>query len=140
MAWNRRCPARAGHARPDAGEAMSKEADRVRCSVRPTTMRKTLARLGLSLKKTAFATEQKREDIALERANWAPNQAGLDIDRIVFSDETSASTNMTPIRGRLLRGTRCIGRALFRSLVHHHLRLRVASRWIGGPARARWPD
>lgn len=31
--------------------------------------------------------------------------------RLVFVDETWASTNMTPLRGRSLKGTRCIGHA-----------------------------
>jgi len=33
------------------------------------------------------------------------------VGRLVFVDETWASTNMTPTRGRSLKGTRCIGHA-----------------------------
>jgi len=35
----------------------------------------------------------------------------MDITRLVFIDETSTTTNMEPLRGRALRGERCIGTA-----------------------------
>lgn len=38
------------------------------------------------------------------------SQLGLDPARLVFIDETWASTNMTRLRGRSLRGTRLVGR------------------------------
>ncbi|HEX4940031.1 MAG TPA: IS630 family transposase [Candidatus Kapabacteria bacterium] len=47
----------------------------------------------------------------LARQNWAMEQPRLVLRHLVFLDETWASTNMTPTRGRSLKGTRCIGRA-----------------------------
>lgn len=38
------------------------------------------------------------------------SQLGLDPARLVFIDETWATTNMTRLRGRSLRGTRLVGR------------------------------
>jgi transposase len=62
-------------------------------------------------KKTLHAAEQERPDIAQARCAWAAAQSHLDIGRLVFLDETWASTNMTPARGRSLKGTRCFGQA-----------------------------
>lgn len=42
---------------------------------------------------------------------WAAEQVGLDVGHLVFLDETWASTNMTPTRGRSPKGTRCLGQA-----------------------------
>lgn len=44
------------------------------------------------------------------RACWADDQARLDPDRLVFIDETGASTNMARLRGRSPRGQRLIGK------------------------------
>lgn len=62
-------------------------------------------------KKTAYATEQEREDVALARAAWKEAQPSLDPRRLVFVDETGTATNMTPLRGWCRRGERLIGRA-----------------------------
>jgi transposase len=62
-------------------------------------------------KKTPHAAEQQRPDVAQARQDWAAEQTGLDVHRLVFLDETWASTNMTPTRGRSPKGTRCIGYA-----------------------------
>jgi transposase len=45
----------------------------------------------------------------LARQDWAKERSTLDLHRLVFLDETWASTNMTPTRGRSPRGSRCIG-------------------------------
>jgi transposase len=42
------------------------------------------------------------------RAAWKANQPTLDVTRLVFLDETGASTNMTRTRGRAPKGARCI--------------------------------
>jgi transposase len=42
------------------------------------------------------------------RAQWQENQPGLDVDKLVFLDETGASTNMTRTRGRAPKGERCV--------------------------------
>jgi transposase len=63
-----------------------------------------------SKKKSLHATEQERPDVAQARQDWAAEQPDLAIKRLVFLDETWASTNMTPTRGRSPKGTRCLGR------------------------------
>jgi hypothetical protein len=54
---------------------------------------------GIASKKTLFATEQDRPDVARKRQRWKTHQGGLDPTRLVFIDETWAKTNMTPLRG-----------------------------------------
>src|SRR5476649_1858245 len=50
-------------------------------------------------KKTLFATEQDRPDVARKRERWKAYQSRLDPARLVFIDETWAKTNMTRLRG-----------------------------------------
>lgn len=50
-------------------------------------------------KKTLYATEQDRPDVARRRARWKRYQDRLDPTRLVFIDETWAKTNMTRLRG-----------------------------------------
>ena len=57
-----------------------------------------------------FATEQDRPKVARRRAQWRKYQGRLDPRRLVFVDETWASTNMAPIRGWGPRGQKLIGR------------------------------
>ncbi len=57
-------------------------------------------------KKTAHATEQDRPDILKRREDWFEGQLDLDPDRLVFIDETWASTNMARRYGRAPRGER----------------------------------
>src|SRR5215207_2135528 len=64
-----------------------------------------------SKKKSLQAAEQTRPDVAAARQAWHAEQPCLPMGRLVFVDETWASTNMTPIRGRSRKGTRCIGHA-----------------------------
>lgn len=61
-------------------------------------------------KKSVRAAEQDRPDVAAARAAWADNQAELDPERLVFIDETGASTNMARPRGRAPRGERLVGK------------------------------
>ena len=42
------------------------------------------------------------------RREWKENQPTLDVTRLVFLDETGASTNMTRTRGRAPKGERCM--------------------------------
>jgi transposase len=62
-------------------------------------------------KKSLHASEQQRPDIAQARQAWQAGQSCLDVDPLVFVDETWASTTMTPLRGRAPKGRRCVGRA-----------------------------
>ena len=57
-------------------------------------------------KKTAHATERDRPDIVKRREAWFDSQPDLDPERLVFIDETWASTNMARLRGRAPRGER----------------------------------
>ena len=46
------------------------------------------------LKKTLHASEQARADVQTARREWQASQPALDITKLVFLDETGASTNM----------------------------------------------
>ena len=63
--------------------------------------------MGSALKKTAHAAEQERPDVAARRLAWLESQPDLDPRRLVFIDETGASTKMARLRGRSKRGQRC---------------------------------
>ena len=77
-----------------------------------TTMGKAVRRAGLTRKKmTVHAAEQERVDVAQARQDWAGEQALLVSGRLIFLDETWATTSMTPIWGRSPRGERCPGYA-----------------------------
>ena len=58
-------------------------------------------------KKTAHATEQERPDVALRRQAWFEARPALDPEKLIFIDETGASTKMARLRGRAKRGERC---------------------------------
>ena len=63
--------------------------------------------MGSVSKKTAHAAEQERPDVAARRLAWFARQPDLDPDKLVFIDETGASTKMARLRGRSKRGARC---------------------------------
>jgi transposase len=69
------------------------------------TIRRFLA-LDHAQKKTAHASEQERPDVVKRWQDWANNQFALDPSRLVFIDETWASTNMAGRYGRCPRGER----------------------------------
>ncbi len=56
------------------------------------------------------ASEQERPDVAEARVAWKAEQASLDPARLVFIDETGASTKMTRLYARARRGQRALGR------------------------------
>jgi len=58
-------------------------------------------------KKTAHAAEQDRPDVAAARAAWRELAPQFDPDKLVFIDETGASTKMARLYGRAERGSRC---------------------------------
>jgi transposase len=60
------------------------------------------------LKKSLLAAEQDRPDVAAARRAWFKMQAKLDPRKLVFIDETAASTNMTRRYGRGTRGERLV--------------------------------
>ena len=57
-------------------------------------------------KKTAHAAEQDRPDVQKQRWDWFEGQIDLDPDRLIFVDESWASTNMARRYGRCRRGER----------------------------------
>jgi transposase len=61
---------------------------------------------GSRSKKSAHASEQDRADVLKRREDWFDGQLDLDPDRLVFIDETWASTNMARKRGRCPKGER----------------------------------
>jgi transposase len=64
-------------------------------------------------KKSLRASEQARPDVAERRRIWRAAQPHVDVDRLVFIDETGASTKMTRLYGRAPRGQRLIASAPF---------------------------
>ncbi len=66
-------------------------------------------------KKSLHAAEQQRPDVAAAREAWRERQPSLDPDRLVFIDETWATTNMTRRCGRAPRGQRLVA-----SVPHGH--------------------
>src|SRR5229473_7459291 len=60
-------------------------------------------------KKSLYAAEQQRADVARARRRWIREQGLLDPARLVFIDETATSTNMVRPNGRSPRGERLIG-------------------------------
>ena len=53
----------------------------------------------LTFKKTAHASEQDRPDVAERRSAWFDAQPDLDPERLVFIDETGASTKIGAAAG-----------------------------------------
>lgn len=58
-------------------------------------------------KKTAHAAEQQRPDVLRRRLAWFDGQLDLDPEKLIFIDETAASTKMARLRGRAPCGERC---------------------------------
>jgi transposase len=54
-----------------------------------------------------LASEQRRADVAVAREHWQAWQKGCDLSKLVFLDETSASTDRIRRYGRALGGARC---------------------------------
>jgi transposase len=74
------------------------------------TLWRFLRREGVSFKKTLFASEQDRRDVARRRTLWKKIQLRLDPRRLVFIDETWAKTNMTRTHGWNRRGEALIAK------------------------------
>jgi hypothetical protein len=63
-----------------------------------------------ALKKTLFAAEQDRPDVARRRQRWKAHQGRFDPTRLIFIDETWAKTNMTRVRGWAPRGRKLLAK------------------------------
>jgi hypothetical protein len=64
-------------------------------------------------KKTLRASEQDRPDVAARRRIWQAARLFVDPYKLVFIDETGASTKMTRLYGRAPRGRRLFAKAPF---------------------------
>ena len=93
-------------------------------------------------KKTVVASERDRPDVARRRAQWQGRQNQVEIERLVFIDETWTKTNMEP-----LRGWAPIGERLVAKVPHGHWKTmtflaalrcdRIEAPWlIDGPVNA----
>ena len=58
-------------------------------------------------KKTGHAAEQQRPDVLVRRQLWFEGQIDLEPEKLIFIDETGASTKMARLRGWAPRGQRC---------------------------------
>ncbi|MEE8578389.1 MAG: IS630 family transposase [Hyphomicrobium sp.] len=77
-------------------------------TVAQSTVWRLLDRRGMTFKKkTAHASEQQRVDVLRRRRVWFDTQPILEPVRLVFIDETGASTKMARRYGRAPRGERC---------------------------------
>lgn len=72
--------------------------------------------LASAIKKTLLASERERADVKAERDAWHTHRLPAMCEapgRLVFIDETSVKSNMTPLRGRSPKGKRLIADAPF---------------------------
>src|SRR6201985_2340362 len=79
------------------------------CGCRTTPFGNSCCAKGFGSKKTLFALEQARSDVARRRQRWRSWQSGLDPRRLVFIDETWIKTSMAPLRGGGPKGARLRG-------------------------------
>lgn len=101
-------------ARPDATiSELRRQLTEAGIKVGRSSVGRFVERLQLTYKKTLRAAEQQRADVAAARQAWREAQKSLDPRRLVFIDETWASTNMTPRYGRCEKGERLIAHAPF---------------------------
>ncbi len=70
------------------------------------TIQRFFVRHKITRKKSAHACKQDRPDVLKRRHDWFDGQLDLDQARLVFIDETWASTNMARRHGRCARGQR----------------------------------
>ena len=68
--------------------------------VHPAAVGRLIRKMGWRFKKTLFASERNREDVAEARAAWRQWQTECDISKLVFLDETGAATDMIRRYGR----------------------------------------
>ena len=89
-------------------------------------------------KKSRRAAEQDRPELKAERAAWREEFAAIDPARLVFVDESGASTAMDRTHGRAPSGVRVDG-----PVPHGHWKvvtLTAAVRLGGVPERPAWPS
>ena len=70
-----------------------------------------LNKWSLTFKKTLHASEQERADVQEARRAWRQALPTMEVEKLVFIDETWTSTNLTRRYGRAAKGRRCIDAA-----------------------------
>jgi transposase len=116
------------NAQPDS--TLEELRQRLGLTVALSTLWRAVDALGLSFKKkVARAAEQDRPDVQQQRQQFKANQENLDPEKLVFLDETWASTNMTR-----LYGWAAVGERLVEAVPHGHWKRTtfVAGLRIGG--------
>ena len=68
--------------------------------------RQSTKNLGWVVKKTAYAAEQDRPDVAQRRKEWKNKQGTFQTSRLVFLDESGVNTGMTRLYGRAAKDKR----------------------------------
>ena len=91
-------------ARPDATLAELREALPTTAAL--TTLWRTIGRLGFTVKKTVYADEQRRTDVAAARRHWQAVQPLRDARHYIFLDESGVTTDLLRRYGRSPRGLR----------------------------------
>ena len=81
----------------------------------PSVIWRFFDRRDITFKKNLARQRAGRPDVAAERAAWKASQPEIDIHRLVFIDETGASTKMARLYGRSQYGQRCVA-----ALPHGH--------------------
>ena len=64
--------------------------------------------LVFAIKKTLHAVEQNREDVKTKRDAWKASQLEMDINKLIFLDESGVNTGMTRLYGRCSSNERII--------------------------------
>ena len=82
--------------------------ERSSVNVSIVSFHKVIKKLGFTRKKSLYAIEQKRADVALRRDEFLQWLRCVDPRRLVFLDETGAKTNMTRMYGRAQKGERVL--------------------------------
>jgi transposase len=89
---------------PDATLAELQQALPTRAAL--STLWRTIDRLGLTVKKTVHADEQRRPDVAAARRRWQDTQPLHDARAYIFIDESGVTTDLLRRYGRSPRGVR----------------------------------
>lgn len=74
------------------------------------TVWRFIAREDITFKKSVRTAEQERPDVAEAWLRWMSDRLRFDPAKLVFVDETGASTKMARLYGRAKRGRRVVGR------------------------------
>ena len=91
-------------ARPDA--TLAEIRDALPTTAALSTLWLEIDRLGLTVKKTVHADEQRRPDVAAARRQWRETLPLRDARQYVFVDESGVTTDLLRRYARSLRGTR----------------------------------